>query len=179
MTKSLTETSKYLSYILRHNPKAANITLDKEGWTSIEALLENTGILEAELNEIVQTDDKMRYSISLNLKNIRANQGHSTSDVKFTFKKAIPPTVLFHGAANEAIGKILKAGLLPMNRHHVHLSADAETAIQVGGRRKRGFTVLEIDAKQMVSDDHKFYISENGVWLSDHVPPKYLKELTT
>lgn len=176
MLKSLIETSKYLSYILRHKPAVANIVLDKEGWTSIEILLMKTGILEADLNEIVRIDDKMRYSISLNLKNIRANQGHSTSDVRLTFEKAIPTGLLYHGAPDEVLDKIFKLGLLPMNRHHVHLSADIETANQVGGRRKKGFTVLEIDTKQMLDDGLKFFISKNGVWLVDRVPPKYLKE---
>lgn len=176
------ERSKYLSYLLRHKPEAAKLTLDKEGWCSIAQLLANTDFTRVELLEIVDTDAKGRYTVneprhsSVPATMIRAAQGHSTQGVKMTFKVAIPPVKLFHGADDRVIDVIMKQGLLPIKRHHVHLSADIGTAEMVGGRRKSGFTILSIDAKQMVTDGHKFFISENGVWLSDHVPPNYLSK---
>jgi putative RNA 2'-phosphotransferase len=110
---------------------------------------------------------------------IRANQGHSVSKVQMSFKQASPKSQLFHGADNKVLDEILKHGLKPMARHHVHLSADFETAVSVGARRKTGFTVLSIDAQAMAADKIKFYISENGVYLVDHVPPKYIHKATT
>lgn len=171
------ETSKFLSYILRHKPEAARITLDKEGWTSIDDLLAKTNINRELLLKIVRDDAKGRYSISPDGTMIRANQGHSTSSVRMTFNRVVPPIVLYHGADDHHLDAIRKSGLLPMKRHHVHLSKDIETAEQVGGRRKHGYTVLEIDTKRMLADGHLFFISENGVYLAEHVPPKYIKEL--
>lgn len=168
------ERSKYLSYLLRHKPEQANLTLDREGWCSIEQLLANTDFSRGELYDIVDGDQKTRYALSPDALRIRANQGHSTSKVRMTYKVAVPPTVLYHGTT--AADQILREGLKPMNRHHVHLTADLDTARSVGGRRKGTTTIFEIDAKQMLADGHKFKISENNVWLIEHVAPKYLKE---
>lgn len=187
MTKTQNERSKHLSYLLRHRPEAANLDLDKEGWCSIQQLTENTDFTVDELFTIVREDKKQRYSVLPSFSEalqtgeqpteIRANQGHSTHEVDITFKVAVPPVKLYHGADSRALAEIQKLGLLPMRRHHVHLSADVHTAEAVGGRRRSGHAVLEVDAKAMVADGIKFYISDNNVWLVDAVPPKYLKEL--
>lgn len=183
MSASLTEKSKYLSYLLRHNPEAAQLTLDKEGWCNIPELLANTKLTIDELEEIVRTDSKGRYSFEYWEMNgtrepirIRANQGHSTKQVRLSFERAVPPTVLYHGTSDEAVDSIMKQGLLPMSRHHVHLSADLETAKSVGGRRKRGVVIFKVDAKAMLADGIQFFRSENGVWLVSAVPAKYLTE---
>lgn len=169
--------SKYLSLLLRHKPENANLTLDKEGWCSLRQLLENTDFTMDEIDSIVENDEKNRYTISDDWLKIRANQGHSTAKVKLTFKKAIPPVVLYHGTTASAWTVIAKTGLQPMSRHHVHLSHDVATAKVVGGRRHSPMVILAIDAKQMLADGYTFYISENGVWLADHVPKKYITEV--
>ena len=167
------ELSKFLSYLLRHRPEAKNIILDKEGWASIDELIANAGFTRAEIEQIVAEDKKTRYSISEDGTKIRANQGHSTDKVKITFEKAVPPITLYHGTVADSLVKILKEGLKPMKRHHVHLSADQRTAEDVGGRRKSDTVILTIDAKQMLADGIQFYKSENGVWLVEYVSPKY------
>lgn len=163
-----------LSYLLRHNPQQCSLTLDKEGWCSVDQLVQNTDYTVDELRNIVNTDGKMRYS--LNTVNgqlfIRANQGHST-DVKLSFKTQIPPVVLYHGTTESAYQSIMKQGLLPGSRHHVHLSHDLNTATLVAGRRK-GTIILTIDTRAMVNNGIKFYISDNGVWLVDQVPSQYI-----
>lgn len=175
--QSQAERSKYLSYLLRHKPDAASLTLDREGWCLIDQLLANTDFTWEELEEIVAADKKGRYSFDSFATSIRANQGHSTSEVRMTFKVAVPPTVLYHGTSSDVANHIMKEGLKPMNRHHVHLSADLDTASSVAGRRKGGVIIFTVDAKQMLSDGHKFFISENNVWLATSVPAQYLKEL--
>lgn len=172
--------------LLRHKPEKARLNLDSEGWCSIQQLVENTDFTLVELMNIVRDDEKSRYAVQPSFSeclqtgepptSIRANQGHSTSNVKMTFSKVIPPTKLYHGADDQYMDVIMKRGLLPMKRHHVHLSATVDVAEAVGGRRRHGYQVLEIDAKAMVADGLQFYISENGVYLADHVPAKYLKE---
>jgi putative RNA 2'-phosphotransferase len=37
--------------------------------------------------------------------------------------------------------------------------------------------VLEVQAGRMARDGFTFYLSSNGVWLTDEVPPKYLSQL--
>ncbi len=165
-------TSKKLSYILRHNPGSIGIELDKNGWAKVSDILDNLSIARKELIEIVENNDKQRFSFNEDKTMIRANQGHSIS-VDLEFKTATPPVVLYHGTVGKFVASILKEGLQKRNRNHVHLSQDKDTAIKVGSRR--GIPViLIIDSKSMYRDNFKFYKSENGVWLTDEVPTKYI-----
>lgn len=172
----MNEKSKQLSFLLRH-VEADKLKLTQQGWARIADLVSIWGFTHEELLEIVATSDKNRFAISEDGLCIRARQGHSTSQVKLTFEKTVPPTILYHGTINGAIWAIEKEGLKPMKRHHVHLSADLQVALDVGDRRKGKTTVFQVDAKAMLSDGHDFFISENGVWLVDSVPPQYLKRL--
>ncbi len=164
--------SKHLALVLRHDPGSIGIKLDKEGWTNIPTLLEKLSWSMEDLTNIVAEDSKGRYSIEGD--KVRANQGHSTSEVKINFKKAIPPTVLYHGTVEKFREPILKQGLIPGSRHHVHLSDNMETATSVGGRRKGQTIIFSVDAKAMLAQGYEFYLSENGVWLMDAVPAKFL-----
>ena len=168
--------SKSLCYWLRHRPENIGIELDKNGWTSIDTLIENAKkeveFTREELNEVVANCDKQRFSISDDGLRIKANQGHST-DVKLTFKEIAAPPVLYHGTVQQFIDSIMKSGLKPMKRHHVHLSKDVETATNVGSRRGKP-VILKINAMKMQDDGFKFYISDNGVYLTDIVPKKYI-----
>lgn len=180
--------SKYLSFLLRHRPEASGLTLDKEGWCSIPDLLAKTNFTLQELESIVSQDKKGRYSFrywemadagiphTREPIAIRANQGHSTESVKMSFKKAVPPVVLYHGTSKDAWEAIEKQGLKPMKRHHVHLSADIETAESVAGRRKVTTIVLKVDARAMLAAGYNFYLSDNGVWLIDSVPPNFISK---
>jgi putative RNA 2'-phosphotransferase len=174
-SKTQQQRSTQLSYLLRHKPESANLTLDSQGWCTVLSILTNTDFTLAEIKKIVADDSKDRYSFSdETMTSIRANQGHSVPTVKITFKNVVPPVQLFHGTDTKSVGAILKSGLLPMKRHHVHLSNDLNTARAVGQRRKGGVTIFSVDAKQMLADGISFFISDNGVFLVDEVHPKYL-----
>lgn len=179
MTKqSLEQKSKYLSFLLRHKPQAANIKLDKQGWCSIEQLVTNTDITFAELQEIVKTDSKGRYSFDDQNPHrataIRANQGHSTKEVQLTFSKDVPQPILYHGTTESAYQIIKTEGLKPMSRQYVHLSDDLETAKSVAARRRADTVILKVDVNSMLRDGHEFFRSENGVWLARAVDAKYI-----
>ena len=60
-----------------------------------------------------------------------------------------------------------------MNRQYVHLSDNYTTAVSVGSRHGSAI-VVTIDAKKMANDGCKFYLSNNGVWLTDYVKPDYI-----
>ena len=169
--------SKFLSLILRHRPEALGITLDPQGWASVKDIRDKMaergkGITLEELKEVVANNDKQRFKLSEDGKQIRANQGHSiTVDLQFT--PQIPPNTLYHGTATKYIDSILQQGLRKRKRTHVHLSKDKETALKVGQRHGKPFILL-INAKEMQADGYPFYLSDNGVWLTDHVPIKYI-----
>lgn len=178
-TSDLTRISKYMSLILRHKPQVIGIQLDAHGWADVNALLAgiskkypiNRDILE----EIVQSDEKQRYSFNEDGTKIRANQGHSIPvDVELTL--AEPPETLYHGTAQRFAASIEAQGLLPQNRLYVHLSPDPETAEKVGRRHGEPVIYL-VAAGQMYRDGYRFYLSANGVWLTKVVPAPYLKRL--
>ena len=175
-----TKASKFMSLVLRHDPAAADVTLDARGWAVIDELLagmrgKGFPIARDVLMEIVAGDEKQRYAVSEDGLRIRANQGHSIS-VDVGLEEARPPDVLFHGTASRFAAAIRTEGLRPMSRQHVHLSPDEPTALTVG-RRHGEPVIFRIDAKAMAEAGMAFFRSANGVWLTAAVPPQYLTEL--
>ncbi|WP_427452819.1 RNA 2'-phosphotransferase [Litorimonas sp. WD9-15] len=168
--------SKHLSYILRHKPDAIGLTLDPQGWADIDELISKSPkrLTRDLISEIVENNDKQRFIISEECSRIRANQGHSIS-IDLGLKPTAPPDILYHGTATRFLDAILEQGLKKMNRQHVHLSADLETATKVGTRHGK-VVILFVDTRAMVREGHDFYISNNGVWLTNHVPPQYLSQ---
>jgi putative RNA 2'-phosphotransferase len=171
--------SKRLSYVLRHAPQSIGISLDREGWVSIELLLEALAangelVRRDELEAIVQDSDKQRFALSPDGRLIRANQGHSV-EVDLGYTPLTPPPQLFHGTVARYLPSIREYGLRRGTRHHVHLSATRELA-EIVGRRRGKPIVLEVDAARMAQEGHEFFRSENGVWLTSHVPPEFLGE---
>ena len=176
MGKNTIRISKFLSLVLRHKPETIGIELDSNGWVSIPVLLaalaaNGRAISREELEKIVQENDKQRFAIQDG--RIRANQGHSIS-VSLDLEPTIPPASLYHGTATRFLASILGSGLKKMNRQHVHLSADKVTARKVGIRHGKP-AILKIDASQMTQDGFQFFLSNNGVWLTDSVAPRYIE----
>ena len=168
-------TSKFLSLILRHKPQLVGIELDEHGWADVEELIRRVKNLDmATLEQIVATDEKQRYSFSADKKLIRANQGHSIS-VDVELEQLEPPEILYHGTGEKFSESIKIQGLLKMSRLYVHLSNDIDTAQKVG-RRHGVPKIFFVESLRMFLDGYKFFKSVNGVWLTEHVPAKYLKE---
>lgn len=170
--------SKFMSLVLRHEPEALGLALDEAGWIDLDALgaalHEKFAVSREDLLGIVARDPKGRYVIEGN--RIRAAQGHSV-DVDLNLAPRMPPAQLFHGTTLTAWEKIAREGLEKRERTHVHLSPDIETARTVGNRRRGGLVILEVAAGAMHQAGYAFYLSENGVWLVEHVPAAYLSPL--
>ncbi|HET9234199.1 MAG TPA: RNA 2'-phosphotransferase [Candidatus Eisenbacteria bacterium] len=171
------QASKFLSYVLRHEPDAIGLQIDAQGWASIEDLITLTQGRELPLSReliesVVAMSDKQRFSISPDGLRIRANQGHSIA-VDLGLQPVRPPETLFHGTATRFLESIRSAGLQPQERQHVHLSPDAETATRVGQRHGKP-VVLQVRAAALFDAGTPFYLSENGVWLTPMVPLEYL-----
>ncbi len=179
MKDKLQKTSKFLSLILRHKPEVIGIELDGKGWANVKSLIagvNKTGkyFLDMKiLEEIVRTDEKGRYSFNADKTKIRANQGHSIK-VDVDLKKCPPPEYLWHGTAEKYVESINENGLVPKSRLYVHLSADVETAEKVGSRHGKP-VIYRIFSGEMDRQGYNFYISENGIWLADFIPPNFME----
>ena len=170
--------SKFLSLVLRHRPERAGLELDDAGWADVDELVARARVAGVPLTrealvDVVETNDKQRFALSEDGRRIRANQGHSIP-VDLGLRPLAPPQRLYHGTTDRAVAAIRREGLTPRGRQHVHLSPDEETARAVG-RRHGAPVVLEVDASRMARDGHVFLLAASGVWLTDHVPPGYLR----
>jgi putative RNA 2'-phosphotransferase len=180
MERRLVMVSKYLAKHLRHAPEALGLTLQPGGWVSVDELLaasERHGfpISYDELLECVETNDKQRFSFDDTGDLIRANQGHSV-EVDLQLEEKQPPPILYHGTVERFLAAILTEGLKKGKRHHVHLSRDVETARRVGARRGKP-VLLQVEAGKMHEAGFKFFVSVNGVWLTDSVPAEFLTRM--
>lgn len=172
--------SKFLSLVLRHKPELIGIVLDQNGWTNVDVLIagceRNDVILNKEILEhVVLTNAKKRFAFDETHGLIRANQGHSVVvDLAYTVKR--PPEILYHGTSIQYLDGIFGSGLQKMQRHHVHLSTEINTAVSVGARHGKP-VVFQVLAGEMFKEGYQFFQSENNVWLTDQVPTRYLEIL--
>lgn len=174
--KQLNKISKFLSFVLRHKPEAIDLTLDSQGWASVAELIEKGSskitLTNNLIKQIVVTNDKQRFLLSEDGQRIRANQGHSIK-VDLNLQPQEPPPLLYHGTATRFLNSIKQEGLKLGQRHHVHLSTDVTAAMAVGQRYGKP-VILQVASGEMFQAEHEFFLSENGVWLTEHVPPRFI-----
>lgn len=177
-TDERTKLSKAMSLLLRHRPERGHLTLDEQGWVSLDSLVEGLSAVgiqstRGHVLEVIAECSKQRFSWDKLRDQVRANQGHSV-EVDLNLSPQEPPMILYHGTVSRFLESIRVGGLHKRKRHHVHLSEDLPTAKNVGKRRGHAI-ILQVDAMHMVKDGYAFFRSHNGVWLTDHVPPAYLR----
>lgn len=173
--------SKFLSYILRHNPQKYDLKLDDKGFTDLNKVLKvlndrfhNINIDRNFIENLIEESEKKRFQINNN--EIRAYYGHSIDKkIKMTPTLDIPEK-LYHGTTISAFQKIKSQGLKSKGRQYVHLSKDISTAKEVGKRRTPSPIILEIDAKNARNQGINFYKSGDMI-LSDFIPSEYFSKL--
>jgi putative RNA 2'-phosphotransferase len=173
--KETIRTSKFLSLILRHEPERVGLKLGNGGWVGVEELLKavnrhGTALTLDQLKHVVETSEKKRFAFSEDGLRIRASQGHSV-EVDLQYPPQTPPDVLYHGTAVRFLDSIRQQGLLKMERHEVHLSAETKVTVQVGSRHGKPALL----AGEMHKAGFIFRCSANGVWLVDHVPAQFIE----
>lgn len=175
--KQINSASKYLSLLLRHHPEKIELELDENGWVSVEQLLQKwDGPIPLErslLQDIVSTNNKKRFSFDETGEKIRASQGHSVG-IDLQLEPQSPPDILYHGTVEKYLASIRSQGLLKMDRQHVHLSMDEGTATVVAQRRGKP-VLLRIRSGDMQAAGYSFFLSANSVWLTEHIPVKYIQ----
>lgn len=175
------KTGRFITMLLRHKPPRS---MDSNGWVPVGTIINlvneqrnlgwNGEFKLNDLENIVKTNDKKRYVLDESKEHIRASQGH-TIDVDVELKQVVPPEILYHGTALQSVEIIKKQGLNKMKRNHVHMTANHDTAVKVGSRHGKPF-IFKVLAKKMHDEGFIFYLSENGVWLTEVVLPQYLEE---
>lgn len=171
--------SKYMSYLLRHNPE--DLEMDEEGFVKISLLLhklrEKYSITENFVHSVVNDPEgKKRFEIVDN--KIRAVYGHSLK-VKINYPEDKTTQVFYHGTTPAYAEKILKEGLKPMKRQWVHLSTTIENAKETAKRKTSTPIILEIDAEKSRKNGIKFYKATDKIYLARYIPPNHIKTTNT
>lgn len=169
--------SKEISYALRHHPEEYGLELDQEGWTLIDALIEElrkrgfSNLTYQDIENMIQLSPKKRHEIKGD--RIRAYYGHSNT-INIIKEKTIPPEKLYHGTTLDGYKMIMKTSLKGMKRKYVHLSDNIETAIFNAKRKTNNPIILEINSKLANTKGIHFYKEENSVWLSEEIPSEFI-----
>jgi putative RNA 2'-phosphotransferase len=180
MNEKLVKISKFLSKVLRHQPEIIGLELDQNAWANTEELLKKAnqnGIsLDFELlKETVDKNSKKRFAFSPDFKKIRASQGHSF-ETELGYENQRPPDFLLHGTSQNVVESIKLNGIEKRSRQFVHLSSDPKTASEVGKRHGKPY-IFTVSAAKMYDEGFRFFLSDNGVWLTEFVPPEYLSPM--
>jgi putative RNA 2'-phosphotransferase len=181
MRNFFVKVSKFLSYILRHNPEKFGIILDSEGFADLNSILgvlneryEDLEIRKETIEELIMQSDKKRFEIVKD--KIRAYYGHSFNERIIMTEAISLPSNLYHGTNLRAYEKIKVNGLKKIGRQYVHLSENIETAISVGKRRTKNPIILVVDTIIAQKEGIKFFKS-GDMYLVEYIPPKYISKL--
>lgn len=178
-----TRLSKMLALVLRHRPETADVELNEYGAVDLDVLTDSIAqlpgweFLETEhIISVVEGGPRQRFEIDHDANTIRARYGHSLS-VHIKYDPAEPPTVLYHGSEPEAAADILADGLKPMGRQYVHLSVSPRVAFDVGSRRCDEPVIISVNCTEAAAGGLVFHNANKDIWLTEHVPAKYLSKL--
>jgi len=166
--------SKYMSYLLRHNPE--NLKMDKQGFVDLDKLLAKVSErFQVDIKvflEIVEKSERRRFEVVEN--KIRALYGH-TIPVKPELEEDKVAKIFYHGTTPDAAARILKVGLKSMKRKWVHLSPTVDIAEEVGLRRTKNPVILEIDAEEARKSGSEFYKATDKVYVCKAILPRYIR----
>jgi putative RNA 2'-phosphotransferase len=170
--------SRFLSFLLRHNPKEYGLKFDGRGfveWGELFATVQERfpDITEDELLQVIKQSDKKRFEFVDG--KVRATYGHSFQ-IELGLESVEPPETLYYGTARDLAENILKGGLKPRDRQFVHLTPSLDDALASGRRRDPFPALIAIDAMAARAGGIQFYQS-GPLFLVKEIPPRFLSLL--
>lgn len=165
--------SKKLSWLLRHGAREAGVTLDLEGWASLDEVLRVLSLSEETVLRVVASNEKKRFELDALTRRMRASQGHSeglveSESIESTWTRFEGESPLFHGTQRAHVAQIAREGLIAMSRTHVHLAASKDALV---GKRANVDVLLAIDPVKVRAEGEALFVSPNGVILARRIPP--------
>ena len=167
--------SRFLSFLLRHNPKQYSLQFDRQGFVPLSQLLALVqerfeGVTAAEVQNVITESDKKRFELIDG--KVRATYGHSVP-VELGLEPVVPPAELYYGTARDLALSMLRAGLEPRDRQHVYLSASWAEALAVGRRKDPLPAVLVVSSLLAHGHGIRFYRA-GKLYLTDQIPAQFL-----
>ena len=179
MDRNEKDTEVFIALILRHHPELLNLKLDRYGYVDTDLLIEGVSLkgynlTPSILDRIVLNNNKHRYKFNANKSKIRALQGHSIP-VDLELLPQVPPKFLYHCTSVSSKNAIYIDGILKEPRQYVQLSANIETTSEADITHGK-LLIFRVRALKMHNKNFKFYLNENNVWITEHIPSRYVEE---
>jgi putative RNA 2'-phosphotransferase len=171
---------RVMTGILRHFPEKYGLEMEPHGWIPLPQLVQAIAgrhrgyhwLRPHHLVAIAESDPKGRYEVRDD--KVRATYGH-TLEVDLDLPTEDIPDELFFPVTPEEAPIVLEVGLKPSDRRRVHLSKTAEDARAAGAVRHPDPVILAIDTRAARDDGLVIMRAARTVYLTDQVPPKFLK----
>lgn len=167
--------SRFLTYLLRHQPKEYPLVFDARGfvdWRDIVELVQERfyDVTEEQIETVVRDPEKKRFELADG--RVRATYGHSFP-VDLAGEVAAAPPKLYYGVARDLAQSMLRSGLKPRDRQYVHLSVTAEEAESVARRHDPAPAIIVVDARAAQGEGVLFH-QAGPLFLVENVPAKFL-----
>ena len=169
--------SRWMAYVLRHNPERYGLAPDRHGYVDFEALVRIAarrypGMDADQLRELIAASDRARFEVAGGL--VRARYGHSIP-AEPVGPPVEPPPVLYHGTEESRLATILADGLHPVERRMVHLSVTAWDAFVMAKRKAEHPALVRVRAREAQQAGLVFY-REHDLYLASHIPAAHLSQ---
>ena len=183
-TRADTDLSKALSQVLRHR---STLRLDDAGFAHIKDVLDNPRIKSHRptstwLHYIIKANDKRRFALDETGTRVRAVQGHSVPTTRRNSYGSWPWEI--SAASCRLVGctrptsftspplcnRVFSRAARRVSRfrRHIHLAMSRNPT---AGLRSGSEVILEIDLARAHNSGCTFFVSENGVLLTEDVIP--------
>ena len=167
--------SRWMSYVLRHNPARYGLQTDRHGYVDLEAFFtiarrRYSGMDPAKLRLLIEQGGTGRFEIAGSL--LRARYGHSIP-VDPAGEPVAPPARLYYGTEAAHVEACLADGLKPSDRRLVHLSQSIEDALTIARRKTDRPAVLRVLAEEAAREGITFF-REQQVYLATDIPARFL-----
>ena len=167
--------SRWMAYVLRHNPSRYGLHPDPHGYISFEdfflvATRRYPGMNPEQLRQLIATTNQDRFEVTA--ERLRARYGHSIP-VAPPGPPVEPPAQLYHGLDSGRLSAVLAEGLKPVDRCLLHLSKTLDDALAVARRKTEHPALVRIHAQEAHRAGIAFY-QEGPLYLASHIPPALL-----
>ena len=167
--------SRWMAYVLRHNPTRYGLEADRHGYVDLEefvriATRRYPQVAAEQLRTLIREGGAGRFEVSG--AQLRARYGHSIP-IEPAGEPVEPPARLYHGADASRAPSILTGGLAPVDRRMLHLSETIEDALAVIQRRTDRPILFRVQAREAQAAGVAFY-KEGRVFLAAQIPPAFL-----
>lgn len=171
--------SKFLALILRHKPDNFGLELDEDGFVGVDDVWVRVVNRFHEkysfddLLAVVAGDERGKKRYEIVDGKIRALFGHSQV-TQISYPAIVPPELLYHGTAAEAVPEILETGLQARSRQYVHMTSELAIAHTVAHRHSNDIVILVIRAQEAHNSGVVFHNPEENTYLARAVPAQFI-----